>query len=352
MPFSPTPFETYSCNTSTLRNNSSPFSPISVNTSTSNIRVPNTSVLPMSPPPSPVLNYTEWDGTLGITLRPPLLFRQRRNALAAWHHGFHRSLAPSLLPHQNHDESTWDHGVHNSLVDNMWHRDMIIEVQHRTNESCYVCSYIPHAVGADRLIFPNEVPPRIAKCLFHAFLCRIRGQIQVNRVNIFEVYANTTLWDHTPIVFVVITDRAQLGGELEDMHGRQVAYLKNKAAFTRQHGFLIISAPSATCNLTLCFLGNGRIPVGCNTNCSSTIFYLDLQWGTSRLMDFYWAWWECLYLQLPPRWSSLRSLEQLMKSPWSILQQIFSTSMPIQWLALLPCSTDIGGILVLWVDSL
>ncbi|XP_078520550.1 uncharacterized protein LOC144785614 [Lissotriton helveticus] len=58
----------------------------------------------------------------------------------------------------------------------------------------------------------------------------------------------------------------------------------------------------------LCFLGNGTVPVGRNTNCNSTSFNSDLMYGTTILMDIYWICGKNLYLQLPPQWQGLCSI--------------------------------------------
>ncbi|XP_078514367.1 uncharacterized protein LOC144773301 [Lissotriton helveticus] len=64
-------------------------------------------------------------------------------------------------------------------------------------------------------------------------------------------------------------------------------------------------------NPSLCFLGNGSISVGRNTDCNKMVFNFDMQFGTSALMDYYWACGERLYLHLPPQWLGLCSLVTL-----------------------------------------
>ncbi|XP_078511769.1 uncharacterized protein LOC144770864 isoform X2 [Lissotriton helveticus] len=57
--------------------------------------------------------------------------------------------------------------------------------------------------------------------------------------------------------------------------------------------------------------GNSSVSVGRNTDCNTTIFNFDMQFGTSTLMDYYWACGERLYPQLPPQWLGLCSLVTL-----------------------------------------
>ena len=56
---------------------------------------------------------------------------------------------------------------------------------------------------------------------------------------------------------------------------------------------------------SLCFLGNGTVPVVMNIGCNTTIYNADLQEGTSSLMDYWWHCGDHLYLQLPPQWKGL-----------------------------------------------
>lgn len=95
----------------------------------STVSIPDNNVHLTPSPPAPIENYTQWNDTLDITIRPSQLSHLCRQAPG-------------------------DHGVHSALLDNMWYKAGKLV----TDKSCYVCSYIPHAVGADRLTFPREVP--------------------------------------------------------------------------------------------------------------------------------------------------------------------------------------------------
>ena len=156
-------------------------------------------------------------------------------------------------PRQRRDTlSTLQHNAHISLLDNVWYNEMTMTGRKKTNDSCYVCSHIPHAAGADRLIFPREAPPRIAKCLLHLFLCRVRGQVQVTTVNITKAEVDTTVWDHTPVVHHIITDRDQMDKEIKKkkMNDRGMGNISTRIAFMREIGFISITVPSAGCNFS------------------------------------------------------------------------------------------------------
>ncbi|XP_078539683.1 uncharacterized protein LOC144824463 [Lissotriton helveticus] len=289
----------------------------------------------------------------------------------------------------------------------MWYRDMREVGRKVTNESCFVCSHISHAEGADKLLFPKEIPPPATKCLLHLFLCRIHGQIQLLSAEIDDAFVNSTEWDDKYITFTVVTSPLEFERRMEvyrDMkvpadimqvweyhykilgyftfptppskchspehqrayhthdtcpcQWRPILHLKANIYFNSKwngpHDLMCKEAslgspivgqehthyfnkdierecaeiwaqgtrrytfnegtpykpkrPYKLKSLPFCFLGNGTVPVGRNTNCSNTHFNSDLKYGTSSLMDIYWACREHIYLQLPPHWQGLCSI--------------------------------------------
>lgn len=116
---------------------------------------------------------------------------------------------------------------------------------------CYVCSYIPHAVGTDRLIFPREVPPRTAKCLLHLFLCCIQGRVQIIMADISTAYVNTTVWDYNHITQKVISDTTALEEVIKNMYRIGVPNMDLRALHIRKRGYITVSSPSAVCDVTI-----------------------------------------------------------------------------------------------------
>ncbi|XP_069505808.1 uncharacterized protein [Ambystoma mexicanum] len=65
---------------------------------------------------------------------------------------------------------------------NKWYSDMSAAAKQASNESCYVCSLIPHATVTPKMLIPQEVPLSEAQCLIHLMLCRIKKTFQAHRV--------------------------------------------------------------------------------------------------------------------------------------------------------------------------
>ena len=65
------------------------------------------------------------------------------------------------------------------------------------------------------------------------------------------------------------------------------------------------SAPTSICGPRV------ALPLGMNANCSMILHILDMQWGASTLMDYYWQCGEYAYTQLVPTWRGLCSLVTL-----------------------------------------
>ncbi|KAJ1109883.1 hypothetical protein NDU88_007240 [Pleurodeles waltl] len=103
------------------------------------------------------------------------------------------------------------HNIHASLLDNVWYQHMTEIGMQTTNESCFVCSLIPHASDTDRLHSSKEVSPNITQCLLHLYLCRMRARMQPLQIRQGAFLVNTTQYEEELAdITDVLTDRKEL----------------------------------------------------------------------------------------------------------------------------------------------
>ncbi|XP_069490548.1 uncharacterized protein [Ambystoma mexicanum] len=221
---------------------------------------------------------------------------------------------------------------------NKWYSEMSATTKQATNESCYVCSLIPHASGTPKILVPQEVPLQDAQCLIHLVLCRIRNTFQAHTVTIEMLENEKTCTSKRQGVicikepFFVIkgtrfTDNKwhaeKIECKAEALRGlteETFQWVKDTcASIWSQHiGKLTwvtaLEKPikrQKEISHELCFHGEGKVQMGTNKQCNKTIIIPDMKKGTAALMDMYWVCGKQAYLHLPASWRGTCGLATL-----------------------------------------
>ncbi|XP_069460424.1 uncharacterized protein [Ambystoma mexicanum] len=221
---------------------------------------------------------------------------------------------------------------------NKWYADMSATAKQTTNESCYVCSLIPHASGTPKVLLPKELPIVDAQCLLHLTLCRIKNTFQAHEVTFQMLQNEKTCYPKTAGVVCLKEPFFVIGGTLfsdnkqkdeevlckaEALRGVAPDRLqwieKTCTPVWREHiskltWVTAIEKPfklQSEMDYKLCFKGEGRTPMGTNSNCNKTLTIPDLKKGTAALMDTYWVCGKQAYLHLPQSWSGSCSMATL-----------------------------------------
>ncbi|XP_069485882.1 methyltransferase N6AMT1 isoform X1 [Ambystoma mexicanum] len=221
---------------------------------------------------------------------------------------------------------------------NKWYADMSATAKQTTNESCYVCSLIPHASGTPKVLLPKELPIIDAQCLLHLTLCRIKNTFQAHEVTFQMLQNEKTCYPKTAGVvclkepFFVIqgtlfSDNKWKDEEVmckaEALRGvtpEKLQWIEEtctpvwKEHISKLTWVTAIEKPfklQSEIDYGLCFKGEGKTSMGTNKNCNKTLTIPDLRKGTAALMDTYWVCGNQAYLHLPPSWSGSCSMATL-----------------------------------------
>ncbi|XP_069477080.1 GRB2-associated and regulator of MAPK protein 1 isoform X2 [Ambystoma mexicanum] len=221
---------------------------------------------------------------------------------------------------------------------NKWYADMSTTAKQTTNESCYVCSLIPHASGTPKVLLPRELPIVDAQCLLHLTLCRIKNTFQAHDVSFRMVQNNKTCYSQASGVICLKEPFFAIQGTLfseskwkdeevlckaEALKGVQPEKLRwmerTCLPIWKEHipKLTWVTAMEKPFKLQseiqnkLCFKGEGKMAIGTNKNCNKTLTIPDMKKGTAALMDTYWVCGNKAYLHLPQSWSGSCSMATL-----------------------------------------
>ncbi|XP_069492524.1 uncharacterized protein [Ambystoma mexicanum] len=221
---------------------------------------------------------------------------------------------------------------------NKWYADMSTTAKQTTNESCYVCSLIPHASGTPKVLLPRELPIVDAQCLLHLTLCRIKNTFQAHDVSFRMVQKNKTCYSQASGVICLKEPFFAIQGTLfsenkwkdeevlckaEALKGVQPEKLRwmerTCLPIWKEHipKLTWVTAMEKPFKLQseiqneLCFKGEGKMAMGTNKNCNKTLTIPDMKKGTAALMDTYWVCGNKAYLHLPQSWSGSCSMATL-----------------------------------------
>ncbi|XP_069473824.1 uncharacterized protein [Ambystoma mexicanum] len=221
---------------------------------------------------------------------------------------------------------------------NKWYADMSATAKQTTNESCYVCSLIPHASGTPKVLLPKELPMMNAQCLLHLTLCIIKNTFQAHEV-IFKMLQNEKTCYSKPAGVVCLEEPffviqgtlfsdkkwkdEEVMCKVEALRGvapEKLQWIEEtctpvwKKHISKLTWVTAIEKPfklQSEIDYELCFKGEGKTAMGTNKNCNKTLTIPDLRKGTAALMDMYWVCGNQAYLHLPPSWSGSCSMATL-----------------------------------------
>ncbi|XP_069485770.1 uncharacterized protein [Ambystoma mexicanum] len=221
---------------------------------------------------------------------------------------------------------------------NKWYADMSATAKQTTNESCYVCSLIPHASGTPKILLPKELPIVDAQCLLHLTLCRIKNTFQAHEVTFRMLQNEKTCYPKTVGVVCLEEPLFVIQGTLfsdnkwkdeevmckaEALRGvppEKLQWIEEtctpvwKEHISKLTWVTAIDKPFKLQNeidYELCFKGEGKTSMGTNKNCNKTLTIPDLRKGTAALMDTYWVCGNQAYLHLRQSWSGSCSMATL-----------------------------------------
>ncbi|XP_069470236.1 uncharacterized protein [Ambystoma mexicanum] len=207
-----------------------------------------------------------------------------------------------------------------------------------TNESCNVCSLIPHASGTPKMLLAQEVPLSEAQCLIHLVLCRIKSTFQAHTVTLKKRENERTCTSRRqgvicfkePFLVIKGTRYAENKWHEETIECKAEALrgLSNDTfqwikevcdPIWSQHVTKLtwVTALEKPIKIQkevpneLCFHGEGRVNMGETKKCNKTVMIPDMKKGTAALMDMYWICGKQAYLHLPASWKGTCALATL-----------------------------------------
>lgn len=264
-----------------------------------------------------------------------------------------------------------EHTSHPSMIDNSWYQSMMEKARNVTNETCFVCATLPHAVGTGSLYHSKELSKEERSCMLPLIHCRIQATFQpwgirwrgtsvnasglgrpLQRINkksstgggISTLYPQLTCTQTTGNTGGCLKKaHFEISGTDGEEHRNGVEYCLGSLSEgndTTNDTYDLAQNLSTQCNKTWeqritgilnleglppvpvmkhlrwesCVKGTGSQQVGNNTNCNSTTMNELLANGTTAILDVYWQCGHLAYIQLPPDWGGVCSLVVLQEA--------------------------------------